>query len=194
MRISNLRLVLCIITGITLLLLSQIIQTLRLVLCIITGKTYRLRISNVGLKTSLNFRIQDHDMLLVETEGSYVQKRTLSNLDIHVGQSYSVLVTAKTDPIGSHRSYYIFASTRFSNSYMTGLALIRYPNSPVDPVGPVPAAPESWDYASSVRQTLSIRYLKTIFYVNIHQILKFPRIIQFFFTLIKYFLLINTHN
>ncbi|KAF2564284.1 hypothetical protein F2Q70_00016160 [Brassica cretica] len=121
------------------------------------GKTYRLRISNVGLKTSLNFRIQDHDMLLVETEGSYVQKRTLSNLDIHVGQSYSVLVTAKTDPIGSHRSYYIFASTRFSNSYMTGLALIRYPNSPVDPVGPVPAAPESWDYASSVRQTLSIR-------------------------------------
>ncbi|KAF8080389.1 hypothetical protein N665_0949s0011 [Sinapis alba] len=121
------------------------------------GKTYRLRISNVGLKTSLNFRIQDHDMLLVETEGSYVQKRTLSNLDIHVGQSYSVLVTAKTDPIGCRRSYYIFASTRFSNSYMTGLALIRYPNSPIDPVGPVPAAPESWDYASSVRQALSIR-------------------------------------
>ncbi|CAH8284849.1 unnamed protein product [Eruca vesicaria subsp. sativa] len=121
------------------------------------GKTYRLRISNVGLKTSLNFRIQDHDMLLVETEGSYVQKRTLSNLDIHVGQSYSVLVTAKTDPVGSRRSYYIFASTRFSSSYMTGLALIRYPNSPIDPVGPVPAAPESWDYASSVRQALSIR-------------------------------------
>ncbi|KAG2313383.1 hypothetical protein Bca52824_024940 [Brassica carinata] len=121
------------------------------------GKTYRLRISNVGLKTSLNFRIQDHDMLLIETEGSYVQKRTLSNLDFHVGQSYSVLVTAKTDPVGCHRSYYIFASTRFSNSYMTGLALIRYPNSPIDPVGPVPAAPESWDYASSVRQTLSIR-------------------------------------
>ncbi|KAE8696707.1 putative Chaperone DnaJ-domain superfamily protein [Hibiscus syriacus] len=35
------------------------------------GATYRLRISNVGLKTSLNFRIQEHPMLLVETEGSY---------------------------------------------------------------------------------------------------------------------------
>ncbi|KFK42011.1 hypothetical protein AALP_AA2G201000 [Arabis alpina] len=121
------------------------------------GKTYRLRISNVGLKSSLNFRIQDHDMLLVETEGSYVQKRIYSNLDIHVGQSYSVLVTAKSDTVGIYRSYYILASTRFTNFFMTGLALIRYPNSPIDPVGPVPAAPESWDYASSVRQALSIR-------------------------------------
>ncbi|CAH2067469.1 unnamed protein product [Thlaspi arvense] len=121
------------------------------------GKTYRLRISNVGLKTSLNFRIQDHDMLLVETEGSYVQKHTYSNLDIHVGQSYSVLVTAKTDPVGIYRSYYIFASARFTDFYLSGLALIRYPNSPLDPVGSVPLAPEPWDYASSVRQALSIR-------------------------------------
>ncbi|ESQ27558.1 hypothetical protein EUTSA_v10018365mg [Eutrema salsugineum] len=121
------------------------------------GKTYRLRISNVGLKTSLNFRIQDHDMLLVETEGSYVQKHTYSSLDIHVGQSYSVLVTAKTDPVGIYRSYYIFASARFTNFYLSGIALIRYPNSPLDPVGPVPAAPEPWDYASSVQQALSIR-------------------------------------
>ncbi|CAA7042591.1 unnamed protein product [Microthlaspi erraticum] len=121
------------------------------------GKTYRLRISNVGLKSTLNFRIQDHDMLLVETEGTYVQKRTYSSLDIHVGQSYSVLVTAKTDQVGSCRSYYIFASTRFSNSYRTGIAYIRYPNSPLLPVGPIPQGPESWDFASSVRQTLSIR-------------------------------------
>ncbi|KAL1206375.1 Monocopper oxidase-like protein SKS1 [Cardamine amara subsp. amara] len=121
------------------------------------GKTYRLRISNVGLKTCLNFRIQDHDMLLVETEGSYVQQHVYSSLDIHVGQSYSVLVTAKTDPIGSYRSYYIFASARFTNFYLSGIALIRYPNSPLDPVGPVPLAPGPWDYTSSVQQAQSIR-------------------------------------
>ncbi|KAL1188743.1 Monocopper oxidase-like protein SKS1 [Cardamine amara subsp. amara] len=121
------------------------------------GKTYRLRISNVGLKTCLNFRIQDHDMLLVETEGSYVQQHIYSSLDIHVGQSYSVLVTAKTDPIGSYRSYYIFASARFTNFYLSGIALIRYPNSPLDPVGPVPLAPGPWDYTSSVQQAQSIR-------------------------------------
>ncbi|CAN8240090.1 unnamed protein product [Cochlearia groenlandica] len=121
------------------------------------GKTYRLRISNVGLKTSLNFRIQDHDMLLVETEGSYVQKRVYPNLDIHVGQSYSVLVTAKTDPAEICRSYSILASARFDHFFLTGIAFIHYPNSPIEPVGPAPLAPESWDYTSSVRQALSIR-------------------------------------
>ncbi|XP_019085785.1 PREDICTED: monocopper oxidase-like protein SKS1 [Camelina sativa] len=121
------------------------------------GKMYRLRISNVGLKTCVNFRIQDHDMLLVETEGTYVQKRVYSSLDIHVGQSYSVLVTAKTDPVGINRAYYILATARFTDYYLGGIALIRYPNSPLDPVGSVPLAPASWDYASSVEQALSIR-------------------------------------
>jgi FtsP/CotA-like multicopper oxidase with cupredoxin domain len=35
------------------------------------GKTYRLRICNVGIKASLNFRIQGHDMRLVEMDGSH---------------------------------------------------------------------------------------------------------------------------
>lgn len=96
-------------------------------------------------------------MLLVETEGTYVQKRVYSSLDIHVGQSYSVLVTAKTDPVGIYRSYYIYATARFTDFYLGGRALIRYPNSPLDPVGPVPLAPASWDYSSSVEQALSIR-------------------------------------
>ena len=139
---------------------NNVVYTQMFFLCclyIITGKTYRLRISNVGLKTCLNFRIQDHDMLLVETEGTYVQKRVYSSLDIHVGQSYSILVTAKTDPVGIYRSYYIFATARFTDSYLGGIALIRYPGSPLDPVGQGPLAPALQDFGSSVEQALSIR-------------------------------------
>ncbi|GJN07867.1 hypothetical protein PR202_ga25735 [Eleusine coracana subsp. coracana] len=55
------------------------------------GKTYRFRVHNVGVSTSLNFRIQNHNLLLVETEGSYTSQQNYSNLDIHVGQSYSFL-------------------------------------------------------------------------------------------------------
>ncbi|CAI8606499.1 unnamed protein product [Vicia faba] len=58
------------------------------------GKTYRLRISNVGLQNSLNFRIQNHNLKLVEVEGTHTLQTTYSSLDVHVGQSYSVLVTA----------------------------------------------------------------------------------------------------
>ncbi|KAF4376963.1 hypothetical protein F8388_022679 [Cannabis sativa] len=51
------------------------------------GKTYRFRISNVGSTVSFNFRIQNHQMVLVETEGSYSNQITLDSLDVHVGQS-----------------------------------------------------------------------------------------------------------
>ncbi|KAH6760423.1 hypothetical protein C2S51_017372 [Perilla frutescens var. frutescens] len=61
------------------------------------GKTYRFRISNVGTQFSFNFRIQNHKMVLVETEGSYTNQISLDSLDVHVGQSYSVLVNADQD-------------------------------------------------------------------------------------------------
>ncbi|XAR60887.1 L-ascorbate oxidase [Bertholletia excelsa] len=49
------------------------------------GKTYRFRVHNIGISTSLNFRIQSHNLLLVETEGSYTVQQNYANMDIHVG-------------------------------------------------------------------------------------------------------------
>jgi iron transport multicopper oxidase len=42
-------------------------------------------------------------MVSVETEGSYTKQITLDSLDVHVGQSYTVLVTADQ----STADYYI---------------------------------------------------------------------------------------
>ncbi|TYI43962.1 hypothetical protein ES332_A01G204000v1 [Gossypium tomentosum] len=71
------------------------------------GKTYRFRISNVGLQNSLNFRIQGHKMKLVEVEGTHTVQTMYESLDVHVGQSYSVLVTMDQ----SAQDFYIVAST-----------------------------------------------------------------------------------
>nr|TKS10047.1 multi-copper oxidase type 1 family protein [Populus alba] len=120
------------------------------------GATYRLRISNVGLKTSLNFRIQDHLMLLVETEGSYTAQQTYSNLDIHVGQSSSVLVTAKNQTSG--KSFYMVASSRLTDAELFGVGVIRYPNSDDFPSGPLPPGPQLHDYFYSIEQARSIRW------------------------------------
>ncbi|GAV56752.1 Cu-oxidase domain-containing protein/Cu-oxidase_2 domain-containing protein/Cu-oxidase_3 domain-containing protein, partial [Cephalotus follicularis] len=120
------------------------------------GATYRLRISNVGLKTSLNFRIQDHFMLLVETEGSYTVKEYYDSLDIHVGQSYSVLVTAKNKT--NNMSYYMIASSRFTSFELFGTGLIRYPDSDGDPLSPLPKGPFPYDYLFSMEQARSIRW------------------------------------
>nr|GFB56719.1 L-ascorbate oxidase homolog [Tanacetum cinerariifolium] len=89
------------------------------------GKTYRLRISNVGLTTSINFRIQGHKMLLVETEGTHTLQNTYSSLDIHLGQSYSVLITADQPPA----NYYMVVSTRFTSQVLTATSILRYSNS-----------------------------------------------------------------
>ncbi|KAK1360542.1 L-ascorbate oxidase-like [Heracleum sosnowskyi] len=89
------------------------------------GRTYRLRISNVGLQNSLNLRIVGHKMKLVEVEGTHTVQNTYSSLDIHVGQSLSVLITADQPP----RDYYIVVSNLFTEEFLASTAILHYNNS-----------------------------------------------------------------
>ena len=124
-----------------------------------TGKTYRFRVHNVGVSTSLNFRIQNHNLALVETEGSYTMKQNFTNLDIHVGQSYSFLVTMDQN---ASSDYYIVASARFVNESLwtrvTGVAILQYSNSKGKASGPLPDPPnDEYDKTFSMNQARSIR-------------------------------------
>ncbi|XP_017409374.2 monocopper oxidase-like protein SKU5 [Vigna angularis] len=122
------------------------------------GKSYLLRISNVGTTWSFNFRIQDHLMVLVETEGSYVNQIDLESLDVHVGQSYSVLVTANQDAA----DYYIVASPKMSNATnnntLVGVAVLHYHNSTTQANGSLPWGPDPFDQQFSINQAKSIRW------------------------------------
>ncbi|XP_050287642.1 monocopper oxidase-like protein SKS1 [Quercus robur] len=123
------------------------------------GKTYRIRVHNVGISTSLNFRIQNHFLLLAETEGYYTTQQNFTSLDIHVGQSYSFLVTMDQN---ASSDYYIVASARFVNESLwqrvTGVAVLRYSNSKGPATGPLPDPPNDfYDKSWSMNQALSIR-------------------------------------
>ncbi|KAL9265597.1 Monocopper oxidase-like protein, partial [Drosera capensis] len=125
-----------------------------------TGKTYRLRVHNVGISTSLNFRIQNHNLLLAETEGSYTVQQNYTSLDIHVGQSYSFLVTMDQN---ASSDYYIVASARFKNQTawrrVTGVAILHYTNSKGKASGPLPPPPQDeFDKSFSMNQARSIRW------------------------------------
>lgn len=126
-------------------------------LVIYAGKTYRLRISNVGTALSFNFRIQNHQMVLVETEGSYTNQITLDSLDVHVGQSYSVLVTANQN----EADYYMVASPKLLNtsdfSSLVGIGVLHYSNSVSTVAGPLPDGPDPFDLDFSLIQARSIR-------------------------------------
>ncbi|KAM3683604.1 hypothetical protein ACJW31_12G161000 [Castanea mollissima] len=123
------------------------------------GKTYRLRVHNVGISTSLNFRVQNHNLLLVETEGSYTVQQNYTNMDVHVGQSYSFLVTMDQN---ASSDYYIVASPRFVNSSAwgsgTGVAILHYSNSQGPASGPLPDLPNENDPYFSMNQARSIRW------------------------------------
>lgn len=110
------------------------------------------RISNVGLSTSINFRIQGHTLKLVECEGSHTIQNVYDSLDIHVGQSVSVLVTLNQAP----KDYYIVASTRFTKQILTTNSVLHYTNSHSPASGPFPAPPPS-QYHWSMQQARTYR-------------------------------------
>ncbi|XAR71806.1 L-ascorbate oxidase [Bertholletia excelsa] len=123
------------------------------------GKTYRIHVHNVGVLTCLNFRIQNHNLLLVETEGFYTSQQNYTSLDIHVGQSYSFLVTMDQN---ASSDYYIVASARLVNESLwqrvTGVAVLHYSNSQGKASGPLPDPPNDfYDKSFVLNQALSIR-------------------------------------
>ena len=125
------------------------------------GKTYRFRVHNVGISTSLNVRIQGHNLLLVETEGHYTTQQNFTSFDIHVGQSYSFLVTMDQN---ASTDYYVVASARFVNESIwervTGVAILHYSNSKGPATGPLPVPPNDiYNQWSAMNQPRAIRFV-----------------------------------
>uniref|UniRef100_M1CTS3 Multicopper oxidase n=1 Tax=Solanum tuberosum TaxID=4113 RepID=M1CTS3_SOLTU len=120
------------------------------------GKIYRFRISNVGLTTSVNFRIQGHKMMVVEVEGTHTVQNTYDSLDIHLGQSYSVLLTADQPA----QDYYIAVSTRFTSQVLTATSTLRYSNSAGSVSGPPPGGPTiEIDWSFNQARSLSVSFV-----------------------------------
>ncbi|KAH7565676.1 hypothetical protein JRO89_XS09G0243800 [Xanthoceras sorbifolium] len=116
-----------------------------------SGLTYKLRICNPGLRTSINFRIQDHNMKLVEMEGSHVVQNMYESLDVHVGQCYSVLVEANKEP----KDYYMVASSRFlKGEPLVSTALIRYEGGKGPASSDLPKPPVGWAWSLNQFRTL----------------------------------------
>ncbi|CAL5394168.1 unnamed protein product [Camellia sinensis] len=129
------------------------------------GKTYRFRISNVGLTTSINFRIQGHKMLLVEVEGTHTLQNTYDSLDIHLGQSYSVLVTADQPA----QDYSMVVSTRFTSPVLSATSIFHYSNSAGSVSGPPPGGPTTqidWSL-NQARSVSSLSCTKQPLYISL---------------------------
>lgn len=94
-------------------------------------------------------------MKLIEVEGSHTIQNIYDSLDVHVGQSVSVLVTFNQAP----KDYYIVASSRFNRQVLTATATLHYSNSQTPVSGPLPAPPQ-FGYHWSMKQARTYRYNK----------------------------------
>ena len=88
-------------------------------------------------------------------------QQNYSSFDIHVGQSYSFLVTMDQN---ASSDYYIVASARFVNESLwqrvTGVAVLRYSNSKGPATGPLPDPPNDfYDKTWSLNQALGVRFV-----------------------------------
>jgi len=95
-------------------------------------------------------------MKLVEVEGTHTLQTTFSSLDVHVGQSYSVLVTADQPA----KEYYVVVSSRFTSTLLTTTGILRYANSAGPASGPIPGGPTiqidwSLNQARAIRTNLT---------------------------------------
>lgn len=111
------------------------------------------RVSNVALTTSVNFRIQNHTLTLVETEGSHTLQESYESFDIHCGQSASFLVKLNS-PV---KDYFIVASTRFTKPTLTATAILHYDGSQTKASLPLPVGP-TYEIHWSMKQARTIRY------------------------------------
>jgi hypothetical protein len=86
------------------------------------GRTYRLRIIGAQELIGVNFAIQNHNMTVVEVDGTRVLPITVENLDIMPGQRYSVLITFNQE-VGT---YLATTGVRYRSQSPTGYILFKY--------------------------------------------------------------------
>jgi len=97
-------------------------------------------------------------MTIVEVEGTHTLQNIYDSLDVHLGQTYSVLVTADQPP----QDYLIVVTTRFTAQVLNATSIFRYSNSGGRVTGLFPWGPTiqvDW----SLNQARSLRYL---FYIQ----------------------------
>nr|XP_043618254.1 L-ascorbate oxidase homolog [Erigeron canadensis] len=118
-----------------------------------SGQRYLFRVSNMALVSSINFRIQGHTMVMVELEGAHTLHESYESLDLHPGQSASLLVTLHSPA----KEYFIVASTRFTKSVLTATGILKYAGSTAKASLPLPIAP-TYQVHWSMKQARTIRW------------------------------------
>ncbi|CAG8440506.1 4203_t:CDS:2 [Funneliformis caledonium] len=114
-----------------------------------TNKRYRIRIINTSGFSAFTFSIDNHEMEIIEVDGSLTQKHKINRLPIHVGQRYSVLVTAIASPESNYwmRAKFHKDCLPENTKHLTSTvkAMIHYKDSLTQQPDSEPVSSNSWE-------------------------------------------------
>lgn len=105
------------------------------------GKTYRVRITNVASLGYVTVVFQGHNVTPVSADGSPLEPKEVSQVDINNGMRYDVLLKAD-QPVDN---YWIFAQLQYREGAPGGYAVLRYKGASyneTDPPFPSSAPPQ----------------------------------------------------
>ncbi|KAG0041838.1 hypothetical protein BGZ83_001242 [Gryganskiella cystojenkinii] len=104
------------------------------------SKRYRLRLINTGSLAEFQFSIDQHDLTVIEVDGTDLQPVKVQRIPIHIGQRYSAIVTANQ----AVNNYWVRA---VMNTYcvgdnaalnLTSTAMVHYDGAmPINPQAPI---------------------------------------------------------
>ncbi|EJD05393.1 laccase [Fomitiporia mediterranea MF3/22] len=97
------------------------------------GKRHRFRLINTGCFPPYQFSIDNHRMTIIEADGIEHEPLTVDQLEIHVAQRYSIIVTAD-QPVGNYwiRAIPVFPTESKLQGTPGGInsAILRYDGAP----------------------------------------------------------------
>ncbi|KAL6578297.1 hypothetical protein OROMI_010625 [Orobanche minor] len=125
------------------------------------GKTYLLRMVNAVMNNIMFFRIADHNLTVVGSDGAYTKPFTSDHIAISPGQTIDFLLTANQNP-----SHYYMASRAYAiagtSDNTTTTAIVQYRGNYSAPSSPLlPNLPDFNDTLASTSFTGRLRSLAT---------------------------------
>ncbi|XP_020547488.1 laccase-14-like [Sesamum indicum] len=123
------------------------------------GKTYLLRMVNAAMNTILFFRIANHSITVVGTDGAYTKPLKTDYITISPGQTIDFLFEANQPP-----SHYYMAAAAYASAgpydNTTTTAIVQYSGNYTPPSSPLlPSLPEFNDTLASTNFTTQLRSL-----------------------------------
>nr|DAD32890.1 TPA_asm: hypothetical protein HUJ06_011741 [Nelumbo nucifera] len=125
------------------------------------GMRYLLRIINAGMNEEMFFKVAQHNLTVVGSDGAYIKPITTETIMIAPGQTMDAILTADQTPARYYMAVTVYASGNVPYDTTTGTAILTYKNYTNSSSPVMPSLPAHNDTDTADSFTKQFRSLAT---------------------------------